>query len=251
MGQAVDLPDPMQSPAAAAAASADDLLSQLASEEIDRLLAESDEEVGAPFGEASAAPVAESPAPPIAESPAPPAAEQEPASLDTILTEAASSPAPSVSSAPPAISETSSIATPSLSSPASAAESAQAASADAGISAAIAALDAGEVDAKTLDASLAAQPAVASDAVHAAVNEIETTLEERSGLTDSAAGDISLNADDDTPIPAYLKPLVWLNAPMMLLPESIRDAMGKVAILTLFNAVAIFAYVLLFRGHHH
>src|SRR3954469_4113502 len=47
MGQAVDLPDPLEPPAASAApdlSSADDLLSQLAGEEIDRLLAEAEVE---------------------------------------------------------------------------------------------------------------------------------------------------------------------------------------------------------------
>jgi hypothetical protein len=49
----------------------------------------------------------------------------------------------------------------------------------------------------------------------------------------------------------YLKPLVWLNAPLLMLPEPIRDAIGKIALLTLFNAVALLGYVLMFRRHHH
>ena len=69
MGQAtVDLPDPSEASATPApAASADDLLSQLAGDEIDRLLAEAEVEKGsaAPAessAEASPAPVSEAPA---------------------------------------------------------------------------------------------------------------------------------------------------------------------------------------------
>ena len=45
-------------------------------------------------------------------------------------------------------------------------------------------------------------------------------------------------------------PLELLNAPFAAMPETFREVLGKVAILTLFNSVAVLAYVLLFRRHH-
>ena len=45
-----------------------------------------------------------------------------------------------------------------------------------------------------------------------------------------------------------LRPLEWLNAPLASCPEALRETLGKVAIVTLVNAVAVLAYVLMFRG---
>ena len=56
--------------------------------------------------------------------------------------------------------------------------------------------------------------------------------------------------DADRPLPFYLKPLAWLNAPLESLPEGVRDGIGKIALLTLFNAVAVLIYVLVFRKRH-
>ena len=58
------------------------------------------------------------------------------------------------------------------------------------------------------------------------------------------------HSTEDAPLPFYLRPLVWLNAPMDALPEAAREAIGKVALLTLFNAVAVMIYVLVFRRRH-
>lgn len=51
-------------------------------------------------------------------------------------------------------------------------------------------------------------------------------------------------------LPFYLKPLAWLNAPLEALPEGAREAVGKIALLTLFNAAAVLIYVVVFRKHH-
>jgi hypothetical protein len=40
-----------------------------------------------------------------------------------------------------------------------------------------------------------------------------------------------------------------VNAPLIPLPDAVRDALGKVAILTLVNATAVLLYVLFFRRH--
>ena len=64
---------------------------------------------------------------------------------------------------------------------------------------------------------------------------------------DEAVADVQT---EDAPLPAYLKPLEWLNAPLGFLPESARELVGKVALLTFFNALAVLIYVLVFRKHH-
>ena len=52
-----------------------------------------------------------------------------------------------------------------------------------------------------------------------------------------------------------LSPLVRIlqivNYPMLLLPEEVRDALGKVAIVTTFNSIAVIIYVMKFRHPHH
>lgn len=58
------------------------------------------------------------------------------------------------------------------------------------------------------------------------------------------------DADDDS-LPWYLKPLEWINAPLDALPDPLRELMGKLGLLTLFNALAVLVYVFIFRKHHH
>jgi hypothetical protein len=52
------------------------------------------------------------------------------------------------------------------------------------------------------------------------------------------------------PLPLVLKPLEWINAPLDAFPNRVREAIGKIAILTMMNAVAVLTYVLIFRRHH-
>jgi hypothetical protein len=56
-------------------------------------------------------------------------------------------------------------------------------------------------------------------------------------------------AEDAGPprLPLYLRPLEWINLPVSRCTEEARDAVGKVAIITLVNALAILLYVLIFR----
>ena len=44
-----------------------------------------------------------------------------------------------------------------------------------------------------------------------------------------------------------MRVLEWINAPLDSLPDDARDAIGKVAVMTLVNAVAILVYVMFFR----
>jgi hypothetical protein len=54
----------------------------------------------------------------------------------------------------------------------------------------------------------------------------------------------------DRPLPIWLRPLEWINSPLDAQPDWVRPAMGKIAIATLINALAIFGYVVIFRRHH-
>lgn len=66
-----------------------------------------------------------------------------------------------------------------------------------------------------------------------------------------AASVIDATLDDDSyrPTPIYLKPLVWMNAPLNACPSMLRPLLGKAGLLTLVNALAVLTYVLFFRKH--
>ncbi len=183
MGQAVvDLPDPLQNPKPAP--SADDMLAQLASDEIDRLLADSDDGKEAP---SSPPPVSELPTPksdaPAAASipptPTPPPAQVEVAAVQ-----------------PPAVEDRS------------------------------AADDLAERKA-LIDAASATPPAAApAEPIQLMELRIPPTL------------------------PAILRPLEWLSAPLDSCPDTVREFVGRAAVLTMINAIALLGYVWLFRRHH-
>jgi hypothetical protein len=220
MGKAaLDLPDPLQAPPGEARTSADDLLAQLAGDEIDRLLAEA--EAGEP--KSTRAPFHVAPPPN-------PKDDVEPAVLPPAAAAPAPDPVPSPAEpepAPPALDV------------------------------------AAEMDA-LFSAAVAKDEADAAEAVAAgaAEAEAETSAAERAGLA-TPAGLAPANvaakpsppapatateaANDDAPLPLLLRPLEWLNAPLAILPESVREAVGKIAIVTLLNAAAILAYVLVVK----
>lgn len=163
MGQAaVDLPDPMQDAATAHAGGADDILAQLADNEIDRLLAESGVEK------------------PIAASAGSPPAVKAPPTIDHV---------------PLAWQVDVPIET--------------------------------EPTAVELEIPTEPPPALLSDhdGQHAQVQAVRHT-------------------------PLWLKPLQWMSAPLDAGPASLRDAIGKTAIITSINAIALLAYVAVFHRHH-
>jgi hypothetical protein len=269
MGQAaVDLPDPSEVPNAPANGSADDLLSQLAGDEIDRLLSEAEVEKGPP--------PSTPPVPPIEQSPL-----SENATADEIDRLFAAEAEKALAPASPAAAAPAPAAPP----PALAASTANAVD-DAAAAAQIDALFKEVVgDKKPAEAPAPAhsatmpgaviqpQPAepeapapVAKDeaselddALAKAIPQIkpadsETSAEEKNALADALK---SLNSESESSdaaetqtVPFYLKPLIWLNMPMELLPEVIREAVGKIALMTLANSLAILIYVFLFRKHH-
>jgi hypothetical protein len=192
--------------AQAPAVDTDELLSQLAASEIDRLLAEADGKPE-PAPEASAPEAAVSPA-----SPEPAPVEPAPEAAADVLPEGSER-----------------------------AALLHAAGFDA----------ANSPSAEPADVSAASQP----------TGDEKSALLRAAGFdsTDSpAAPDIEHPADPaaegtpediDRPIPIYLKPLVWINAPLNSSPSMVRPLLGKAGLLTLVNALAVIAYVLFFRKH--
>ncbi len=280
MGQAaVDLPDPLDTPPPASASSTDDLLAQLAGEEIDRLLADAEgrsarEDTAAPtvpdpFGAEFADGFSPAPAPPshylqdvtdpaerealLARSEATDVeaelAEVAPADrieadlsrqLGAVLDEIeAGDGAQKVKAAPEA-------------SPFSTALSASEAPADAAMPDAL--LQVSEAAPIIVAASALAPPADAEEmpAEELSVDR-ETSTEEREGLSAAALQGEALVesrlAEEAEQLPIYLRPLEWLNAPLEACPEGVREAIGKIAVVTLFNAVAVLLYVVIFRRH--
>jgi hypothetical protein len=244
LGQAsIDLPDPTEMPPPMA--SADDLLSQLAGDEIDRLLAEAEVDKG---------PLAA--APEVEETPAPaqtPVQEQAPtaADIDDLLNKAtapASGAGPNAAAVQAAMLGEPAPIKPRVGSTMPGAVLVP----DPSPEPELAPIDL-KAEARELDEALAKGSTDALPEVKAI--EAETSSAEKNALTDAinsidVVAQASAPASLAAPVPFYLKPLVWLNFPMELLPPAAREAIGKVALLTLVNSVAILAYVLLFRKHH-
>jgi ribonuclease E len=279
MGQAtVDLPDPLDAPPPSSLSGTDDLLAQLAGDEIDRLLAEADLEQKASAAKSSQPPAnpdpVQSTTPPASanstavattstsDSPAPQPAASSAASADAEL--AASSPsddeldallskieesAPKVVPPKPAAVT----AAPASAEPDSETKSlldrvpevlaqfpsqAQAASAE---------VTAGNspIDAAAIAASSTVVPADGTDGVMSAAERDALKIVE---LAEADAPEVDASADVG---PGRLAPLIKLleilNAPLSFVPDALRDTLGKVAIVTLVNSVAVLIYVLLVR----
>jgi hypothetical protein len=67
---------------------------------------------------------------------------------------------------------------------------------------------------------------------------------DEAGAANPAAADL-----DDDYVPFYLKPLVWMNAPLEQYPSAVKKIMGGAGIVTLFNALAVFAYLHFIKKH--
>ena len=236
MGKAaVDLPDPLETPSDSAKTltSTDELLAQLAGEEIDRLLAEVDDQAA----------LAAAPLPPRAN-----AALSRPIDLDGTPDPAAAAPPPTLPDDEAAGRLAAAPDQPDVTAELDAFfKSAVHPPADATASASSDAVD--------------ATPAVQDPEVSPSTEPLETSAAERAGLnapapdpapqTAASAAPTPIpaapQADDAEVLPLYLKPLEWINAPLTACPSALRDFIGKAAIITLVNAAAVLVYVMLFR----
>ena len=271
MGKSVDLPDPLES-ASQPLGNADDLLAQLAGEEVDRLLAEADADGKRQPkpGEARRTSDAVT-APQLAPQPAPEHAIQD--QLDALFTEveeeqpdteASEHSAPQEPMRPiPGISPIA---------PGPFSQITSKLPDDIDVNEVMAAI-LGDVESMAPAAELPpapeqsivpvtprpapAQTNMLSATVARTPMGLATTTAERQALTlsdpaDELPGPGELQAlngpiEDDAPLPIYLKPLEWMNAPLDILPPNLRDVLGQLAILTLVNAIAVLIYVFVFR----
>ncbi|HEY8666693.1 MAG TPA: hypothetical protein VIL86_08520 [Tepidisphaeraceae bacterium] len=321
MAQAtVDLPDPLDQPAMATSAGADDLLSQLAGDEIDRMLAEADVESGE--GEAGSDAAGgrtsseinptQDPNPNVgasvetvaasAESVAARASDAESsvsAELDQLFAEmteqdrenpvgneqaapgesaavSASAPPAAVKSAPEPAS-ISAQATPAEKSGSDSAEldalfneltkEGDATAGRGAVSPAPPGTSDAQPSPQQVDREIASAAGALQEQLAQAADDDSTSHAEREALVEkseataaAATTDAAEDAaevleyaapeEEQSALPMYLKPLEWLNAPLAACPESVREAIGKVAILTLLNGAGLLAYVLIFRRHH-
>ena len=274
MGQAVvDLPDPLEKQPASAS-SADDLLSQLAGDEIDRLLTEADVEnadaATTPLGDAgpesatllqaesksadvtpavdasavhrpaidtagdqqvAAQIVATHPLEPGAANASHSTEAIDPADLDKVLSGSTSA-APSTEATAEPIAKVD-------------IDQTLAAEADAKLAPHTADL---KQDAAVDAAVDAAEAAALAAPIAAAAEAHPSDAEEREGLLATVAAE-STDDDLNAPLPLWLRPLEWLNAPMDAFSDDVRSFLGKAAILTLVNSAAVIIYVMMFRRH--
>jgi hypothetical protein len=98
-------------------------------------------------------------------------------------------------------------------------------------------------------------PAAASeplDSAAAVAAELEADEKLKRPLATQAAAleaaVASIQVSQEPEIPTRLRPLVWINAPFDALPANVRNALGQIGIVTMVNAVAVLLYVWLFRG---
>jgi hypothetical protein len=216
MGQAtLDLPDPLEQPPESAAGT-DDLLAQLAGDEIDRLLAESDQPP------AASAPTDVSGAPPeplLLETPPVPVERPPEAQLGDFLGQIAAE-RPNDATGPqikPRPTQGTEAASPR----------------EAALNKLVA-----EADSFEEDASLAA-------AERGALKTAETTAFDDAIAEDPAGRNDRVASRP----PVLLRVLAWINAPLDSLSDDARDLVGKIAILTMVNALSVLVYVLFFRRH--
>ena len=209
MGQAaVDLPDPLNPPlpAAESAGNTDDLLAQMAGEEIDRLLAEQEDE---PAVKPAAPRTAVAPAPGSQAGPVG-ASDQTKASEAAALNGFLGGIAPGSDARPDPVATLAGSAQP----PAQTASDSKS-------------------TAELLDEELEA------DKARAALNSSTFQKKPDAGTRGRAA-----------PVPLLLRVLAWVSAPLDACPDHVREAIGKIAIITAVNALAVLFYVLFIRSHH-
>ena len=263
---AVNLPDPMPNSGHGVMNNADDLLSQMAGEELDRLLSEAEShpaeasgfelpgESAPDAGEASLNELFdeldEKELPTLAEdeTPAPVAPPFSKAPIGEAAKAPAPAPAPVVKPAAPKV----------VDAPPSAADD-LAAEMEADERAHAEALrrmkQGGQVEEAPQQASFASKvdapaageaPGVVAVAASAVPVEQPVTIDP----------DLAALGEDEPPYvasepstPFLVRLLEWMNAPLAGVSAGMREVMGKIAIITTLNAIGVFVYVLFFRRH--
>ena len=272
MGQALDdLPDPTNQAASAAAPGADDLLAQMAGEEIDRLLA--DESLTAEsIADSPSSPAATTRAQPAVATPSAPGSEPDPDTamqLDALFAELvavepvvpASVPRPAprpAEASRPAIEQVDTVLSQQLDDLFAQLQSEEAAAAPpVPVSPAPVSQPAPQpavvamptVAAEQPPAEMPVDPADQTSALERQVLSAEL-LNTADETTSAASPDAPTPADEpqEPRVPLYLRLLELVNAPLANASETIRDFIGKAAIMNIVLALLILMYVLFVRG---
>jgi hypothetical protein len=74
---------------------------------------------------------------------------------------------------------------------------------------------------------------------------VETTGSEKSAVLNAAGFVTGVNCEG--PLPIWLRPLEWMNAPLRNCSPGVRQAMGRAAIVTLVNALLVLTYLAVFH----
>jgi len=212
-----DLPDPLDSTPTSASANPDDLLAQMADEAINKLMAEAEKD-DLPVRMPPRAPVQAVPEP-IAEVSAPP--EPPPA-------------APSIESTlDAAVAQAKQVSEP---------------------------VESRHTESPHNESALTSPPSpqpveVSEDSIALLGTTDDVVLPTEEHAVPSSAADVkALLAEpvhhDRAGASVVLLPLRIVNAPFAVLGDRVRNAVGQIAIVTLINALAVLAYVLIFRRHH-
>ncbi|MDP9174109.1 MAG: hypothetical protein M3O30_09625 [Planctomycetota bacterium] len=237
-------------PDAGTLATTDELLSQLAGSEIDRLLAEAESSTlpdSPSINEPNSEPLSPTNTPAVTEAAADAGLNAE---LDALFDELQESPkhatpqsakAPTPTSvAPPASAPAESLA-PAIEKPDALPEGDERAAL---------------LKAAGFDASAVAAPPSPQTNIPAVISretEREAILEaagfDTPGTLEIAGADDDSTSPDPARLPFYLKLLEWINAPLAKCPQTVRQALGQAAIVTMFTSTLVLAYVWMIRKH--
>jgi hypothetical protein len=102
-------------------------------------------------------------------------------------------------------------------------------------------------------ASAAVQESERGAASDSVVEELKQAAESVAGRgAVRGTGGSGARSPNQKQAPSWLvRTLEWINSPMRDCPEELRQGIGKIALLTIFNAAAVLIYVLIFRRGHH
>lgn len=92
-------------------------------------------------------------------------------------------------------------------------------------------------------------PAAVEPPPPAAAVDLNAVLAAAAEVPPAQAVPLDALPPDGGRLPLLLLPLELLSAPLDRCPDRVREAIGKVAVVTLVNAVAVIAYVAIFHRH--
>jgi hypothetical protein len=78
---------------------------------------------------------------------------------------------------------------------------------------------------------------------------IDEAAVEQAAQREAAEATAAQGELDEERVPLLVRLLEWMNAPLSSLPDPLRELLGKIALVTTLNSVAVLLYVMIFRRH--